>query len=241
MIEYPTPKFILVKNYIMEKVESGVLKPGDRIPSEYELARMFNVSRVTINTAISQLHIQGVVDRIKGKGTFIKKPEPVLSKIDNSNLHSFKISSKDHTDNHQLISTEILVYTSGDPVKLMLLTGEKYHKITRLMCSEDRVIAVDYSYLPYSLFSRDMDGKLFEKHYLHTFIRDYCGKEPKRLHTVIGITFPDPVQQKYLNASRKEPLLLWNTSVIDQNDIILGYTATCARPDDFQPYLNFIL
>ncbi len=241
MIEYPTPKFIMVKNFILEKIESGALQPGDKIPSENELARMFGVSRVTINTAISQLHVQGIVDRIKGKGTFVKQNEPAFSKVNETNIHSFKISSKGHTDTHRLIDIEILSHVTGDDVKLMLVSGEKYHKITRLMYSEDKVIAVDYSYLPYSLFPQDIDADVIERHYLHIFIRDYCHKTPKSLQTVIGITFPDPVQQKYLAAGHEEPLLLWNTSVIDQNDMVLGYTLTCAKPDDFQPFLNFLL
>ena len=202
---------------------------------------MFNVSRVTVNSAITQLSVQGVVLRIKGKGTFVKKPDQVTSRINDSNIRSFKISSKGNKDSHRLLATEILVHAHGDKLKLLLLDGEKYHKITRLMCLEEKVIAVDYSYLPFSFFPQEMDIDAIENHYLHTFIKDYCHKKPKRLQTYIGIATPDLVQQKYLNAHADEPLLAWDTSVIDQNEMVLGYTTTCARPDDFQPYLNFLL
>ncbi len=242
MVDSYTPKYVVVKNFIIDKIETGVLKPGDRIPSENELAKMFNVSRVTINAAITQLGMQNVVDRVKGKGTFVKKPEHIFNMAEESNIHSFKISSRGHSDDHELMRTEVLTAGEGEDIQLVLLPGERCHKITRLMSANSKVIAVDYSYFPFSFYPRDpVDTEAVERHYLHVFLQEFCGKSPKRLSTTIGITMPDEVQRHYLKAGADEPLLLWNTSVIDHDDQVLGYTATCARPEDFQPYLNFLL
>lgn len=53
------------------KIESGVYKPHDKLPSEVELAKQFNVSRITSKNAILHLVEKGIVYRIPGKGTFV--------------------------------------------------------------------------------------------------------------------------------------------------------------------------
>ncbi len=54
-------------------IEADSLKPGDRMPTEQELMRIFKVSRTSVREALSVLRQEGVVDIIQGKGTFLKK------------------------------------------------------------------------------------------------------------------------------------------------------------------------
>ena len=54
-------------------IEADSLQPGDRMPTEQELMRIFKVSRTSVREALSVLRQEGVVDIIQGKGTFLKK------------------------------------------------------------------------------------------------------------------------------------------------------------------------
>ena len=65
------PKYVQIQNYILQKIQDGVFTVGDRIPSEAELSRQFDVSRITVNAAIKELASSRVVERIQGKGTFV--------------------------------------------------------------------------------------------------------------------------------------------------------------------------
>ena len=51
-----TPKYMLIKNEFVQKIESGYYRPGDLIPSDNELMRTLNVSKSTI-TQLSLIHI----------------------------------------------------------------------------------------------------------------------------------------------------------------------------------------
>lgn len=57
---------------IMKMIEQGILKEGDVLPAERELAQQFNVGRNTLREAIKVLEIYGVVDRAPRHGTVIK-------------------------------------------------------------------------------------------------------------------------------------------------------------------------
>lgn len=65
------PKYLVLKNYIIEFIKSGDLKQDERVYSDYELASRFNVSRHTVRQAMSELVNEGWLYRVKGKGTFV--------------------------------------------------------------------------------------------------------------------------------------------------------------------------
>ncbi|GIQ61490.1 hypothetical protein PACILC2_00580 [Paenibacillus cisolokensis] len=68
---------------IMERIRSGELKPGDKIPKEAELVDKYKVSRITVSRALRDLEYKGFVKRIKKKGTFITEPDaPEETKAD---------------------------------------------------------------------------------------------------------------------------------------------------------------
>ena len=63
--------FETVYEQMVDLIESGVWKEGDRIPGEIELANEFNVSRNTLRTAIKVLHTSEILESKPGLGTFV--------------------------------------------------------------------------------------------------------------------------------------------------------------------------
>lgn len=60
-----------VYEILKNEIEIGVFQPGDRIPTEHELMKRFEVSRVTANRAVKMLTDEGIVLRRAGMGTFV--------------------------------------------------------------------------------------------------------------------------------------------------------------------------
>ena len=60
-------------NYVLDDIRKGALRSGDRVPSEKELARKHGVSRITSMRALQNLERAGLVERIRGKGTFVAR------------------------------------------------------------------------------------------------------------------------------------------------------------------------
>jgi GntR family transcriptional regulator len=65
------PKYLQIKDRLRRQVVEGVV--DHRLPSENELARLHRVSRMTARKALNELLRDGLVERIPGKGTFVKK------------------------------------------------------------------------------------------------------------------------------------------------------------------------
>lgn len=69
--ETPSPLYARLKHYIRSRVETGEWPPDHRVPSENELVDSLGVSRMTANRALRELAAEGVVTRIRGKGSFV--------------------------------------------------------------------------------------------------------------------------------------------------------------------------
>lgn len=65
------PKYLLIVDYIKEKISKGEWIIGSRIPSQRELARIFGVNRSTVITALEELIAFGLIEGRTGVGTIV--------------------------------------------------------------------------------------------------------------------------------------------------------------------------
>ena len=67
-----------IAHQIKEGINTGLLKPGDKLPPERELARQFNAGRTAVREALRVLEDSGYIYIVKGGsgGSFIKAPDP---------------------------------------------------------------------------------------------------------------------------------------------------------------------
>lgn len=62
-----------VAAYLEERITSGALRPGDRLPSERELAQTLSVSRASLREAMREMENKHLVERKPGRGTVISE------------------------------------------------------------------------------------------------------------------------------------------------------------------------
>jgi GntR family transcriptional repressor for pyruvate dehydrogenase complex len=78
-----------VTEALLSRIESGRLKPGEKLPPESALAPEFGVSRTVVREAISRLKQEGLVESRQGSGVFVRLQPAINSlKIDDSVLES---------------------------------------------------------------------------------------------------------------------------------------------------------
>jgi GntR family hexuronate regulon transcriptional repressor len=71
-----------VASTIMASIMSGKYKPGERLPSERDLAAAFKVSRPTIREAMISLEIRGLAETRHGSGIYVTDKPPSLEASD---------------------------------------------------------------------------------------------------------------------------------------------------------------
>lgn len=68
------PLYHQLKQLLLADLRSNHRSPGDRLPSDHELCATYDVSRTVVRQTLAELQAEGVVERFKGKGTFVAQP-----------------------------------------------------------------------------------------------------------------------------------------------------------------------
>lgn len=70
--EFPLPKYARVVTELRRRIEEGVYRPGEMLPSESQLVREFGIGRTTIVRALQMLQHDGWISREHGLGSYVK-------------------------------------------------------------------------------------------------------------------------------------------------------------------------
>ena len=70
------PLYQIILNDLQKQILAGTLPPKSQVPTEKELSATYNVSRITSKRALTELEQAGLIERIRGKGSFVKDIQP---------------------------------------------------------------------------------------------------------------------------------------------------------------------
>lgn len=74
IVPVTTPKYAQLANHFRDQIRTGVLKPGDRLPSITELLAEYGYSAHTIRSAMLTLKAEQLVEGRVGEGVFVRDP-----------------------------------------------------------------------------------------------------------------------------------------------------------------------
>jgi GntR family transcriptional regulator len=145
------PLYRQLFQYLNSAIESHQLKPGDRLPSENELAQEFNISRVTIRHALQELAHQEKIVSVPGKGCFVLHPkiEPLTA------LTSFSENMRAQGYDPSYKDTLVSFITPAKQIQTHLKVTEKERvlHIHRMMLADGVPMAIQNVYLAERVYS----------------------------------------------------------------------------------------
>jgi len=164
-----TPMYKQVAGIISEGIRTGELKVGEKLPSEFELMKDFNVSRVTIRGAISELVTDGLLVRSQGKGTFVAPQKKLQSANDTTGLtDSCRQAGK--VLKSQVLSVEYAYPTHADSEFLAVDESQQVIEIKRLRYIDGHPSILETLYFPRKydfLLHENLEGSVFSILHAH--------------------------------------------------------------------------
>src|SRR5579859_7886810 len=164
------PAYQRIQGTILQKIESGGLRPGDAVPSERELARVHQVSLMTARHALASLEREGVVERRRGVGTFVSAPKIHFNKLMS---YTEQMGSRRLTPVSKILFSKIVDNEEEATARLSLSPKSRILKLERLRSAAGEPFALETCYLSAAQFSGLLNSPLQNTSLFSTLEREY--------------------------------------------------------------------
>jgi GntR family transcriptional regulator len=172
---------VQIEAWLVDQVDSGALRPGDRLPGERDLAARLGVSRMTLRQALARLERHGVLVRQPGRagGAFVAEPR---IECDLTGLAGFTevVRRANARPGARLLTAVTEPAPAHVAHRLDLAEGDPVHQVRRVRTANRVVIALECSYLPADLFPDLLEQGL--RGSLYQLLADRYGQRP---HTAV--------------------------------------------------------
>ncbi len=116
------PAYQAIKDHILARIDSGEWGEGSVIPSENELARQFNVARMTVNRALRELTDAQVLTRTKGAGTYVAPPKYQSTLVEIRSIAE-EIRARGHQHSAVVLTLESIQATATLALEMQVPVG----------------------------------------------------------------------------------------------------------------------
>jgi GntR family transcriptional regulator len=160
------PAHMRIGAWLEGLIVSRTLQPGDKLPSEVDIATVLGVSRMTLRQALSSIEAKGLIDRRRGRfgGNFVAAPR---FEFDHASLPGFTEQMRRiHVEaGARVVSATTHRATADVRQRLGLRSGGQVHEILRARSANGEPIVLEEAYLPAAVFpgmlSADLTGSLY--------------------------------------------------------------------------------
>jgi GntR family transcriptional regulator len=225
------PKYIEIREKIKTEIQDGTLSPGQRLPSNDELARSFSVSRMTVRKALLDLATMGLIHKQQGVGTFISQ---VNVTADYTKLTSFSEDAinQGKTPSAKLIGIKRITVEGEIARDLLLKNDDNVIVVERLRFIDNYPVAIQVSYLSEKLFPEliNEDEKALQS--MNVYIAQRGHKSIRAIETISAKIATDK-QAEDLDINKGEALIYIERITFAQNGTPIEFIKTYNRPDRY--------
>lgn len=224
------PYYIQVKEALQERVQQGEWQPGDQIPGEPELCRIFNVSRTVVRQALSDLMHEGLIRREKGKGTFIAEPKISGGLVQRLTGSYQDMMAQGYTLVTQVLKQELVPAKPKVAGYLKIAPDTPVIEIERLRFIQNEPLLLVTTYLPYALCAPVLNEDLTNQS-LYVVLEKRCGHTLAYGQRTIEAVPANEYESSLLGIKKGAPLILLNSVTYLKDGTPIEYYHALHRGD----------
>lgn len=200
------PLYAQVKALLVKRIGSGAWKPGEMLPSEFELAAEYNVSQGTVRKALTALETDRLIVRRQGRGTYVARHSR-----DQTLFHFFRMVG---LDDYRLVPTSIVLTqgrqraTQEQAGQLSIKLNAMLHAIVRTRNLQGEPAIFERIFVPIALMPKLQVESLTEmRDEMYVVYQERFGITIARAsERLLAVTATDE-EASYLKISAGAPLL----------------------------------
>jgi len=194
-----TPLYMQLKKHIEEDIRNGKYKMEEQLPTEPELCDMYNVSRVTVRRAITELVKEGVLQRLWGKGTYVTGAKIPNELISVSGFSEFSVDLGRVPQSKTLIF-ETIQADEALAAKLQVSEYSRVVRLYRLLYLGDEPLFLDDAYYSLERFP-ELDKHIRDVPSTYAVLKERYNTEFESGEKMINIAFANKEEAELLNGT----------------------------------------
>jgi GntR family transcriptional regulator len=204
-------------------------EPGDLLPSDAELCQTFDVSRMTARQAVQLLVNEQLVDRRRGRGTFVA-PRKVRRLLGSPLSFTENMTERGLTTSSRPLTSQVVPSSASEAAALAIDEGDPVHVIERVRLADGVPMAIERVALPTPVASL-IDIEL-ESGSLHKSFEE-AGLIPSRATSDIRARLSTDWEQGHLETSPTSVILAEERTIFDQHELPMEHTVTVYAADRY--------
>ena len=232
------PLYILIEQNVRDLIMRGLLHPGDLVPSEFELADFYGVSRLTIRHALDDLAQQGWLNRRHGVGTFVASPS--VARITPSKL-SFteQMRAIGRTPSSRQIRIQIIPASSEVARRLELQVGASVVEIVRVRLADNEPILLETAYVSHDRFPELTPNVDLSNASLYEYLSEHCHTNVTTMYQTLVPVLLTEAEAQYLEIEPLTPAVHSEVIAYNATGEPIEYSRSVTRGDKCKFYFRF--
>ena len=201
-------KYVSIAREIKQRIMSQRYNASEPLPDQFALAAEFNTSRMTIQQAMRQLIVEGLVYTRQGQGTFIRKNFLQLSQWDLPGSDYFGATKT--WENVGAVTSEIIKFELRFPSEkeqssLLIGAESPVYDFVRLRMLDGEPMSLEFTLMPVSLVPGLNKGHLQSS--VFRYVQETLGLKIMGSYRVIRALKPNAQDKQYLSCDDTDPVL----------------------------------
>ena len=214
------------------------LKPGAELPSEAQLCEEFGVSRMTARQAMNRLAQEGLVSRVRGRGTFVGEP-PTHRRANSLLSFSNEMRRQGRTPTSHVLGRALRAPTREEAARLQVKGSEKVLWLKRIRLADGHPIAVESTRLHRRTAVAVLAADLRTESLHAVLVRAGC--LPTQGRATISAEPAAADDARWLKMRKGAPLLVERRIILDQAGQPLEFTESRYPADRYALDVDFVV
>ncbi|HEY8425541.1 MAG TPA: GntR family transcriptional regulator [Limnochordales bacterium] len=230
------PLYVQLKRALLDLIERGEIRHGQRIPSERQLAQHLGISRMTVRQALVELVQESVLVRRQGRGTFVAERKIEQGLV---SLTSFSedMRRRGMRPGARLLDMEVQEAPPKVEKALGLDGDRRVLVIRRLRLADGIPMALETSHLPIARVPsvprrRVVEGSLYE------YLQGELGIDLARAHQTLEPVLAGESEARLLGVEPGSPLLLMERTTYDATGEPVEFVRSLYRGDRYKFFVE---
>ena len=229
------PLYMQIKDFIRRNIDNGEYAENTRIPSERQLAEQFDVSRLTVTKAVSELVQEGLLQTRVGKGTYVSS-NIIDQEVNNLTSFSQDMQQRGQKATSRVISASVTPASKEIARILQIDLETPIMELKRVRLADNAPLALEISRIPASLCPNILEKYDFSRESLYRVLQENYGLNLLYAQQSFEARMAEDHEIKALGISKNAPILSIVRVTYNEQEHPIEYVRSAYRGDKYKFY-----